>query len=306
MIMLDTTDLKPPLPYHIVFQIVVDYTMKTFTQNIFCMVVDEGASTCMISLACRKAIGQPILSPSPTLLTAFNGHSFRPHGIIPPFTMQLGGKIVCVEVQVVDVPLDYNLLLGRIWTYAMHAVVATVFRVLLFPHEGQIVSIDQFYFSCPDPSLGASMVLMIDNMQPDVANVGVGLFPPLMGTFDYLPPSDDVKFISVVSDQPKAEIFHMSSFYMTYFNDLWTLPSTSAMMEGTGHHGMEIPLYATEVAYSIVHQASTNPDLTPAHKLDLVLEPIWAQGSPATIDSLDLVLPSNDVIIEALTSPERP
>jgi hypothetical protein len=76
MIMLDTTDLKPRLPYHVVFQIVVAYTMKTFTRNIFCTVVDEGASTCVMSLACWKAIGQPILSLSPTLLTSFDGHSF--------------------------------------------------------------------------------------------------------------------------------------------------------------------------------------------------------------------------------------
>ena len=84
-IMLDTTNLKPHLPYHVAFQIVVAHPMKIFTWNIFCTVVDEGASTCVMSLACWKAIGQPILSPSPTLLTYFDGHSFRPHGIIPSF-----------------------------------------------------------------------------------------------------------------------------------------------------------------------------------------------------------------------------
>jgi hypothetical protein len=45
MIMLDTTDLKPCLPYHVAFQIVVAYTTKMFTQNIFHTVVDEGALT---------------------------------------------------------------------------------------------------------------------------------------------------------------------------------------------------------------------------------------------------------------------
>jgi hypothetical protein len=44
-IMLDTTDLKPCLPYHIAFQIVVAHPTKTFTWNIFRTVVDEGAST---------------------------------------------------------------------------------------------------------------------------------------------------------------------------------------------------------------------------------------------------------------------
>ena len=84
-IMLDTTDLKPRLPYHVAFQIVVAYPKNFFSRNIFCMVVDEGALTCIISLACWKAIGQPILSSSLTLLTAFDGHSSRPHGIIPSF-----------------------------------------------------------------------------------------------------------------------------------------------------------------------------------------------------------------------------
>ena len=60
-IMLDMTDLKPCLPYHIAFQIVVAYPMKNFTRNIFCTVVDEGALTCVMLLACWKAIGQLVL-----------------------------------------------------------------------------------------------------------------------------------------------------------------------------------------------------------------------------------------------------
>jgi hypothetical protein len=213
-IMLDTTDLKPRLPYHVAFQIAVAHPMKTFTHNIFHTMVDEGNSTCVMSLACWKAIGQPELSPSPTLLTAFDSHSFRPHGIIPSFPVQLRGKTMCVEVEVVDAPLDYNLLLGHSWTYAMQAVVATVFRVLFFPHEGRIVTIDQLSFSRPDLALGASTVPMIDNPQVGVVNVGFGLCPSLMGTFDYPPPHGDVKFIST---HHKAEIFHVSSFHMTCF-----------------------------------------------------------------------------------------
>jgi hypothetical protein len=302
-IMLDTTDLKPRLPYHVAFQIVVAHPTKTFTRNIFRTVVDEGASTCVMSLACWKAIGQPELSLSPTLLTAFDGHSFRPHGIIPSFPVQLGGKTVCIEVDVFDAPIDYNLLLGRSWTYAMQAVVATVFRVLLFPHEGQIVSIDQLSFSRPDPALGASTVPMVDNPQAGVVNVGVGLCPSLMGTFDYPPPQGDVKFIST---HHKAEIFHVSSFCMTYFQDPWTLPSPSDTMDATGHAGMSTPLSATEVAYSLVQQPSATPDTTLTQELDPPLEPIWAQGSLATTDSLDLVLPSDEAIIKVMTGLDKP
>jgi hypothetical protein len=56
-IMLDTTDIKPRLPYHVAFQIVAAYPMKNFTQNIFRTVVDEGATTCVMSLACWKVVG---------------------------------------------------------------------------------------------------------------------------------------------------------------------------------------------------------------------------------------------------------
>jgi hypothetical protein len=118
---------------------------------------------------------------------------------------------MCNEVEVVDAPINYNLMLGRSWTYEIHIVVSTVFRVLLFPHEGRIVTIDQLSFSRPNPSSRASMVLMIDNPYPNVVNVGFGLCPPLMGTLYYLYPFVDVKFILVVPDHPRDEVFQVSS-----------------------------------------------------------------------------------------------
>jgi hypothetical protein len=68
------------------------------------------------------------------------------------------------------------------------------------------MTIYQLSFSCPDPSSGVSTVPKIDKPQPDIVNVGVGLCPPLMGTFDYLPPTDNVHFLSAIPDQPQAEI----------------------------------------------------------------------------------------------------
>jgi hypothetical protein len=69
------------------------------------------------------------------------------------------------------------------------------------------VTIDQLSFSRLDPALGASMVPMIDNPQLGVINIGVGLCLSLMGTFDYPPPHDGVKFIS---NHHKVEIFQVS------------------------------------------------------------------------------------------------
>ena len=50
------------------------------------------------------------------------------------------------DVEVVDAPLDYNLLLGRNWTYTMTVVMSSIFHTLCFPHEGKIVTIDQLSF----------------------------------------------------------------------------------------------------------------------------------------------------------------
>jgi hypothetical protein len=46
--------------------------------------------------------------------------------------------------------------------------------------------------------------------------------------------------------------------------------------------------------------------MTLPQELDPVLEPIWAQGSLVDTDSLDLVFPLDEAIIEAMTSPDRP
>jgi hypothetical protein len=77
-------------------------------------------------------------------------------------------------------------------------------------------------------------------------------------------------------------------------------------MDGTGHPGMSMPLSTAEVAHSLVQQTLAHTDSTPAQELDPLLEPIWAQGSLANTDSLDLVLPSDEAVIEAMTSLDKP
>jgi hypothetical protein len=69
---------------------------------------------------------------------------------------------------------------------------------------------------------------------------------------------------------------------------------------------MSMPLSTTEVAYYLVQQASAKPDPTPAQELDPLLEPILAQGSLANIDSLDLVFPSDEAVIEEMISLDKP
>jgi len=58
------------------------------------------------------------------------------------YPVTLAGKTIHVDIEVIDAPLDYNIILGRSYTYAMPTVTSTVFHKMFFPHEGKIISID--------------------------------------------------------------------------------------------------------------------------------------------------------------------
>ena len=75
-------------------------------------------------------------------LRAWDGHASQPIGLFRNFPITLAGKTVCVNVEYIDAPLDYNILLGRSYTYAMSAVPSVVFCKMSFPHNGKIVTID--------------------------------------------------------------------------------------------------------------------------------------------------------------------
>ena len=115
-----------------------------------------------MSLSCWKGLGSLELSKSATMLTAFDGRSFRLHGILPSLKVRLGRKTIAIEVKVVDVPIDYNLLLGRNWMYNMQAIASSLFRVVFFLFNGNIITIDQnsFHNSSVNASLGASIPII--------------------------------------------------------------------------------------------------------------------------------------------------
>jgi len=100
---------KPRLSHRIYFQIQV----SSKGTNIFRCMVDEGTSTCVMYLSCWKALGSLELVLSSTILQEFDARPFKPHGIIMTFLIELKGKIVEVEVEFFNAPVDYNLLLGH-------------------------------------------------------------------------------------------------------------------------------------------------------------------------------------------------
>ena len=106
-----------------------------------------------------------------------------------PLQVQLGGKTTSIEVEVVDAPLDYNLLLGQNWMYSMQAVASSVFRVVCFPHNRKIVTIDQMTFkNSPVTASSGASVPIVEHSQLETRSVGVGMYPSLMGSFSCLDP----------------------------------------------------------------------------------------------------------------------
>ena len=79
----------------------------------------------------------------------YDGHPTKAQGILPHVPITLSRKKVLIDIEVVNAQLDYNLLLKRIYVYAMQAVELIVFRLMMFPHEGNIVTIDQLTYHDP-------------------------------------------------------------------------------------------------------------------------------------------------------------
>ena len=86
-------------------------------------------------------------------------------------------------------PLDYNLLLGRNWMYSMQAVASSIFHIVSFPFNENIVTTDQKTFKNPfvTASSGASIPI-VEHSQLTTGSVGVGMYPSLMGSFSFPAP----------------------------------------------------------------------------------------------------------------------
>jgi hypothetical protein len=89
--------------------------------------VDEGASASILSSSVWKVLGSPKLVSTSHELLDFDRHPSEYLGVLPQFPISLGGKIVCVDVIVVQGPLDFNMLLRSDYVYAMNVVVSTLF-----------------------------------------------------------------------------------------------------------------------------------------------------------------------------------
>ena len=113
----------------------------------------------------------------------------------------------------------------------MHAISSTVLRVVVFPHEGKLVTVDQLIFTQKfRMETNESTIPLVDQVRPANESLGVGMYSSLMGTFDiralihYLGSTSVGKSILMVVNRM----------------DPWVLPSL---------YEPKVPLSTVEVAY---------------------------------------------------------
>jgi hypothetical protein len=213
----------PHLPSYIPFQITVQVCGRDVTKTL----IDEGSSVSILSSIAWQTLGCPSLAPVTQNLLAFNRRTSQPLGTLPQFPITLRGKTVFIDVMVVQDSLYFSLLLRRDYVYAMKAIVSTLFRVISFPHDGRVVTVDQISFIDPAwiASLNGSCMLTVSPL-PQVNYVALS---SIDSTSDDLDPVVDRVISSIGLLEPDLltpiVTLDMVSFQSVFF------PSSEDLLE---------------------------------------------------------------------------
>jgi hypothetical protein len=164
----------------------------------------------------------------------------------------LGGKIVTFDVDMVDAPLDYNLLLERSCFYAMNSIASSVFRCVQFPHQGKIVIVDQLDFCTTDARTSATnnIPFLVDH-KIMYQSIGVGLlkYSILMVTFPTPLPLTTHHIATV-------DMILIVPYQSLESSDPWIVPSP---LECNALGGI-VPLSPAETSYISIQSTSPSPD----------------------------------------------
>jgi hypothetical protein len=232
------------------------------------------------------------------MLHAFDGRVFHPHGLLQSLPIQLGGKTIIVDVEVVDAPLDYNLLLGRSWFYAMTIVASSVFRCVLFPHQGKIVIVDQLDLCTTDARAPATKnIPFMGDHKITYESIGVGLlkYSSLMGTFPTpLPPT--THHISTI------DMISTAAYQSLESSDPWIVPSPLEF----DALGDTVSLSLVETSY--VYIQSTSPSLDDQRLLapDSYSMSSRLSSLSSVIDYISPIFTLDESIMEMLSIDELP
>ena len=177
----------------------------------------------------------------------------------------------------------------------MRAVASTVYRLVLFPHQGKIVCIDQLNYCTPYVCFDtAANVPLVSNSHqvPELIRAGLFKDPCLMGVFP--PPISDT-FVAPIN---------MISSVGTHMGDPWVLPNPTELET----FGDTMSLSFVERTYSAIQSESASAICSPQeNELDQYSLPEWVDiPSSSSLDFLSDTLLSDEAILEATMLSERP
>jgi hypothetical protein len=126
-------------------------------------------------------------------LRDYDSHPSSSEGIFQNIPIELGGKTILIYIEFIGAPLDYNILFICSYMYAMKAITSSVFRTMMFPHNGKIVTIDQLTHYKPNHSANIDNILPFVHTISDafsVIDMGPRIFkdPSLLGEYHVAPP----------------------------------------------------------------------------------------------------------------------
>ena len=175
LITFDLDNCKPRLPAAVAIQVPV----KIRNITVHRCIIDEGASTCIMSKTVWQKLGSPEIIPFAITLRAYDRRPSSPKGLFQNVPVELRGKTILIDIKVIDAPLDYNILFGRSYMYTMKEVASSIFRTMMFPHNGKIITIDQVSHYEPNPSANIDNILPLIQTSHDaypLVNMGPGIF----------------------------------------------------------------------------------------------------------------------------------
>jgi hypothetical protein len=145
--------------------------------------------------------------------------------------------------------------------YAMKAVASSVFRTMIFPHNGNIITIDQVSHYEPNPSTNIDNILPLIHKSHDaypLIEMGPGIFkdPSFLGTYHKAPPllhpSNQVCVVSSNGTHTEDTLPPTEAFIISDIPLVTTLPpqeppvhsSTPPVHDSTSPQG-HIPVWET-------------------------------------------------------------
>jgi hypothetical protein len=148
LIIFDLEKKDPRLPSLVAFQIPIEIMNITIHHCI----IFEGESTCIMSKIVWKKLGSPELFLSSITLRAYDDRPSQPEGLYQNVPIELGGKTILIDIEVIDSQLYYNILFGHSYIYTIQEVSPSIFCTMLFAHNGKIVTIVQLDHYEPNQS----------------------------------------------------------------------------------------------------------------------------------------------------------